>query len=60
MTATASTAALIAARLPLADWLDLFAATQFDPEAGIQVTDRSHECALAFARAVLGTPDRQP
>lgn len=39
----------------LADWLDLFANTEFDPEATIQVTDRSHECALAVARAINGT-----
>ncbi|WP_060887648.1 hypothetical protein [Streptomyces caniscabiei] len=41
----------------LADWLDLFANTEFDPEADIQVTDRSHECALAAARAILGTQE---
>ncbi|MEU6543929.1 hypothetical protein [Streptomyces sp. NPDC046859] len=40
---------------PVADWLDLFANTEFDPEASIQVTDRSHECALAVARAINGT-----
>lgn len=55
MTATASTAALIAARFPLADWLDL-AATEYDPEADVQETDRSHDAALAVARAVLGRP----
>lgn len=38
----------------LADWLELFANTQFDPEATIQETDRSHEYALAVARAILG------
>jgi hypothetical protein len=37
----------------LADWLEFFAQTEFDPEADIQVTDRSHEKALAVARAVL-------
>lgn len=41
----------------LADWLDLFANTEFDPEAIVQETDRSHACALAVARAING---RQP
>ena len=38
----------------LADWLDLFAATEFDPEADVMETDRRHECALAVARAING------
>jgi hypothetical protein len=40
--------------LALADWLEFFARAEFDPEAGIRVTDGSHEKALAVARAVLG------
>jgi hypothetical protein len=51
MTATASTAALIRARLPLADWLDL-AAADYDPAADIQETDHGHDVALAVARAI--------
>ena len=38
----------------LADWMDLFAATEYDPEAGIQETSRRHECALALARQING------
>ena len=41
--------------LALADWLDL-AATEYDPAADVQETDRSHDAALAVARAVLGRP----
>ena len=56
---TPECAAYIAALHPgvgtaLANWLDLFAATEFDPEASVQETDRSHECALAVARAING------
>jgi hypothetical protein len=38
---------------PVADWLDLTAA-EFDPDADVQETDRSHEVALAVARTVNG------
>ena len=38
----------------LADWLELFAATAYDPHADIQVTSRSHEVALTLARQILG------
>ena len=37
----------------LADWLDL-AATEYDPDADVQETDRSHDAALAVARAING------
>lgn len=40
--------------LALADWLEHFAKTQFDPEASVQVTDQSHEMALAVAWQILG------
>jgi len=40
--------------LALADWLELFANTEFDPAATVQETDRSHECALTVARAING------
>lgn len=43
--------------LALSNWLDSAAAT-FDPEADIQVTDRSHELALAVAHQVLGEEAR--
>lgn len=36
----------------LADWLDHFAATRFDPEADVQVMDRSHELMLTLARLI--------
>lgn len=38
---------------PLADWLDL-AANEYDPHADVQETDRSHDIALAVARAING------
>ena len=41
---------------PLAKLLESFAATAYDPEADIQVTDVSHERVLAVARIILGTP----
>ncbi|MFK4801708.1 hypothetical protein ACI3K5_23875 [Streptomyces sp. MPA0124] len=55
MTATASTAALIGARLPLADWLDATAATlDANTHPGWQETVAPHP--LAVARAINGTP----
>lgn len=51
---TSTVAALLRARSPLAKWLDL-AATEYDPEAEVQETDRSHEAALAVARAINGS-----
>lgn len=39
----------------LADWLDHFATTRYDPAAGIQVTDQSHQVALAVVRAINTT-----
>jgi hypothetical protein len=39
--------------LALADWLDL-AASEYNPDADVQETDRSHEHALAVARAING------
>jgi hypothetical protein len=43
--------------ITVARWLDQFAATKFDPGAGIQVTDRSHELALAVARSINNPTD---
>ena len=38
---------------PVADWLDI-KATEYDPDADVQETDRSHEIALTVARKVNG------
>lgn len=51
MTATASTAALIGARLPLADWLD-------ETARNSEPFEQINHHALAVARAILGTPDQ--
>ncbi|WP_322501793.1 hypothetical protein TR631_33725 [Streptomyces rochei] len=51
---TSAVAALLRARGPLANWLDLAAAV-YDPAAEVQETDRSHEAALDVARAINGT-----
>lgn len=59
MTATASTAALISARLPLADWLeleaDVIAAREAQPEGGEYAVDIGGDHALAVARAINGS-----
>ncbi|MHC3474656.1 hypothetical protein ACYF6T_39005 [Streptomyces sp. 7R007] len=50
---------LLRAREPLAAWLE-HETTRYDPAATIQVTDRSHEIALAVARAINAAVDPGP
>lgn len=50
---------LLRAREPLAAWLE-HEATRYDPEATVQVTDRSHEIAIAVARAINATAEPGP
>lgn len=51
---TSTVAALLRARGPLANWLDL-AANEYAPDSDVQETDRNHEAALDVARAINGT-----
>lgn len=50
---------LLRAREPLAAWLE-HEITRYDPGAGIQVTDHSHEIALAVARAINAAAEPGP